>query len=481
MNPTALREHVRAQIAERLTARRAITDRIAAIRTAVEAGTATDVTDEQVRSVIAEREAVDAEIDRLEGREAELTAEIEREAAIDRLQARVVPAAPSVRADRGPAYDRVARVGQEARTYRRDLDPTGRQFLRDVGLVHLHGGIAADASERVARHMAEERVERSEYLTGSRGDQARAAGTGAFAGLTVPQYLTDMYAPAARAMRPFADACNGHPLPPDGMSLNLSRITTGTTTALQASENAAVSETNIDDTLLTISVQTNAGQQTLSRQAIERGTGTEDVTVQDLYRAYATTLDSTLINQATTGLQAVATAVTYTDASPTVPEAVAQVIAGLAGVEAGMLNMATGENIAVMHSRRWYWLNNGLSSSFPLMAQPGLLQTLGQNNGIAYGPGVRGYLPNGTPVIVDNNVPTNVGTNQDEIYVGDRSEFHLWEDPNAPVFIRAEQPAAANLGVLFVLYGYFAYTFSRFTHAQKVTGTGLITPAFTGV
>jgi len=326
-------------------------------------------------------------------------------------------------------------------------------------------------------------VERAEYLTGQRAMEARAAGTGAFVGLTVPQYLTDLYAPLARALRPFADACNGHQLPADGMTLNISRITTGTSTALQASENAAVSNTDIDDTLLAVSVQTNAGQQTLSRQAIERGTGTEDVTVQDLFRAYNTTLDSTLLNQATTGLTNVATSVAYVDATPTVAELYPKVVQAVSAVESSLLNMASGENIAVMHSRRWYWLQNALGSTWPLMSQPGVAaQMLGTNFATKYGDGVRGILPNGTPVIVDNNCGTLLGAGtEDEIYVGDRNEFHLWEDPQAPVFIRAEQPSAASLGVLFVLYGYFAYTFTRYAHSQKVNGTGLIAPSFTGV
>lgn len=482
MNPTALREQVRRRIAERIAARQPLTDQLATMRAAAESGD-TNVTGEQIREVIAQRAAIDAELDQLQTRDAELTAEIEREDAINRLQAQVVPAAPAPGRDRGPAYDRVARVGREERTYRQDLDPQGRQFLRDVGLLHLHGGLAMQSTERLQRHMAEEQVERADYLRGERFDQARAAGTGAFAGLTVPQYLTDMYAPLARAMRPFADACNGHPLPEDGMTLNLSRITTGTSAALQASENTAVSETNIDDTLLTVSVQTNAGQQTLSRQAVERGTGTEDVTVQDLYRAYATTLDSTLLNQATNGLTNIATSVAYTDATPTVAEAYPKIVQAVSQVESSLLNMASGENIAVMHSRRWYWLQNALSSTWPLMSQPGIpAQMLGANFAERYGNGVRGVLPNGTPVIVDNNCGTTLGAGtEDEIYVGDRNEFHLWEDPAAPVFIRAEQPAVASLGVLFVLYGYFAYTFARYSHAQKVNGTGLIAPTFTGV
>lgn len=468
---------VRASIAAALTRRQPLTERLAALRAAVTAGGA-DVSGDEIRQVIADRDAIDAELTALEARAAELTAEVEREAAIDRLQSTVTGTGASQRGL--PAYDRVARVGQEERTYRPDTDPRGNGFLRDLGLMHLHGGVAREASDRLSRHMQEERIDRAEYL----GRAERAAGTGAFAGLVVPQYLTDLYAPLARNMRPFADACNRHPLPPDGMTLNISRITTGTSAALQASENTAVSETNIDDTLLAVSVQTNAGQQTLSRQAVERGTGTEDVTVQDLYRAFATTLDSTLINQATNGLTNVATSIAYTDASPTVAEAYPKVVQGISAVEAAMLNMASGDNLAVMHSRRWYWLQNALSSTWPLMAQPGIpAQMLGANFAEAYGMGIRGVLPNGTPVVVDNNVATNLGagTNEDEIYLVDRQECHLWEDPSAPVFIRAEQPAVASLGVLFVLYGYFAYTFARYSHSQKIAGTGLVTPAFTGV
>jgi hypothetical protein len=71
-------------------------------------------------------------------------------------------------------------------------------------------------------------------------------------------------------------------------------------------------------------------------------------------------------------------------------------------------------------------------------------------------------------VVVDNNLSTTVGAGtEDEIFVTASSECHLWEDPAAPVFIRAEQPAAANLGVLLVVYGYFAYTFARYANSVQ--------------
>lgn len=369
--------------------------------------------------------------------------------------------------------DHVARVGSEERTYRKDTDPAGKQFLMDVSRQFLFQDV--EASHRLSRHMQEERVERAEYMQ-------RAVGTGAWAGLTVPQYLTDMYAPAVAALRPFADICNRHPLPENGMSVNISRVTTASSAALQTSENSAVSATDMDDTLLTIPVQTAAGQQTVSRQAIDRGQGIEDVTLQDLFNRVATVLDSTLINQATTGLSAVATANTYTDATPTGAEFYPKILGAAAGVEAALLAMGNPTH-AVMHSRRWYWLAAQMSSTWPMINWTNIpVQAAGTGNAASsYASGVRGVLPSGLQVIVDNNIGTGygAGTNEDETYVVPQAECHLWEDSNAPMFIRAEQPAAGSLGVLLVAYSYFAYTFQRYANAiQKISGTGLTPPSF---
>lgn len=374
---------------------------------------------------------------------------------------------------RKPAYNQVARVGNEERTYRKDQDPYGKGFLMDISRQFMFQDV--EAASRLSRHMQEERIERAEYMQ-------RAAGTSAFSGLTVPQYLTDLYAPATAALRPFADVCNRHPLPAAGMSVNISRITTASSAGLQASENANVSETDMDDTLLTVNVQTAAGQQTISRQAIDRGTGIEDVTMQDLFNRVATVLDSTMLNQAATGLTNMAAANAYTDATPTGAELYPKILGAAAGVEGALLAMGRPSH-AVMHSRRWYWLSSQMSSTWPMINWAGLpVQAAGQaNTNSSYGSGPRGVLPCGLEVVVDNNIATNLGagTNEDEIYVVPSSECHLWEDPNAPLFIRAEQAKAASLGVLLVAYSYFAYTYGRYTNGtQKVGGTGLVTPAF---
>ena len=199
--------------------------------------------------------------------------------------------------------------------------------------------------------------------------------------------------------------------------------------------------------------------------------------MDDLFRRYASALDSTLLNQAVTGATSVGTANAYTDTSPTAVEVYPKILGALAAAEAALLAQAVPD-YAVMHSRRWYWMSAQLTSTWPFISQPGIpTQAAGTNTGVGYNQGIRGRLPNGTLVVVDNNVGTSFGTNEDEIYIVASSECHLWEDSNAPVFIRAE--VAENLQVRLVLYGYFAYSLRRYPGAvQKISGSGLVTPTF---
>ena len=455
-------ERTKSALNAKIEARNALTTSLNELRSA-------DTVDaEREAEQLKQRGEVDAEIKVLRAKVDEYEAELRNDEAIDRLQAEISPTGQRS----GDGQERDVRVEvNEKRTYNSDADPKGVNFLADVAARALNNG---GAIMRLERHMDEERSLRGPQID-------RAAGTSAFAGLVVPQYLVDLYAPQAKAGRPFADICRKHDLPETGMTASIGRVTTGTSVAVQASEGAAVSETDIDDTLLTVNIQTASGQQTLSRQAVERGIGVEQTTLEDLFRAYGTSLDNALLNQATNGLTNVATPIAYTDATPTAPELYPKLLAAPAAVEAALLDQAANDTVAVMHSRRWYWLQSQLTSTWPMFGQPGVAPQLsGINYAEKYGSGFRGVLPSGAPVVVDNNIATNLGagTNEDEIYFASPSECHLWEDPSAPLLIRAEQTKAANLQILLVVYGYFAYTHARRPHAQKISGTGLVTPTF---
>ncbi|MGH7240130.1 MAG: hypothetical protein ACREHG_08710, partial [Candidatus Saccharimonadales bacterium] len=356
----------------------------------------------------------------------------------------------------------------------KQTDPSGKQFLADI--VRQFASQDVRAADRLNRHMREEQVERA---NGGYELRAGEVGTGAFSGLVVPQYLVDLVAPHVANLRPFADICNKHPLPASGMSLNISRITTASKVELQTAENAAqATPTAMDDTLLTINVQTALGQQTISRQAIERGTGIEDVVLQDLFRQYATNLDSTLLNQATHGLTNVAHGnATATDA--TMGTLFTAIMGAMSQSETATLGMAHPDFL-LLHPRRWYFLQSLLTTAWPAIASANVHpRTMGNDNESAYNQGSHGIFPGGLNVVTDANVKTTGGTdNEDEVYIVPSTECHLWEDANAPVYIRAEQPSAASLGVLLVVYGYFGYSFERYASAtQKLTGAGLAAPS----
>ena len=136
-------------------------------------------------------------------------------------------------------------------------------FFRDSYAAEFLGD--QSARERLNRHQAE------------MAHELRDSGSSNFAGLVVPQYLTGLAAPFLRAGRNTMDVANQLPLPANGLTVNVSRLTTGSSAAAQDGDNGAVTEATPDDTLLTVNVRTYAGMVDVSRQAIERGTGVDSL------------------------------------------------------------------------------------------------------------------------------------------------------------------------------------------------------------
>jgi HK97 family phage major capsid protein len=303
-----------------------------------------------------------------------------------------------------------------------------------------------------------------------------------FAGLVVPQFLTDLAAPFARAGRPFMDVSRKHNLPPQGLTLSISKVTTGTAVAVQT-EGAAVQETNIDDTKLDLTVNTIAGQQNVSRQSLERGTGIDALVMADLVSAYHTALDAQYVTSNAASLMNVITqVVTYTDGSPTVGELYPKILDCVQRIQT---NYFGGPNFILMHPRRLAFILAAVDGQNRPLAVPSVN---GPTNAIASGAGAvvygnSGYNIAGLPVITDANVTiTNgSGSNEDVIIVGNTQESHLWETANAPFMLRFEDVKSAELEVKIVVYGYSAYTANRYPNANAfalIGGTGLITPTF---
>lgn len=369
---------------------------------------------------------------------------------------------------RGVAVPATPKGLRSERTYRPDGP---HSFLADAFRAKVVGD--ASAAERIQRHAQEEL-------------QQRDVGTAAFAGLTVPQFLLDLAAPIARAGRPTANAVRSLPLPDRGMTLSISRITTGTAAAAQATENTAVQETDIDDTKLDVSVVTLAGQQDVSRQALERSEMVDQIVVADLVQAYHTLVGNAVINAngsgSYTGILNTGSieAVTYTDASPTVAEFYPKLADAVQRVNANRYMPATG---IIMHPRRWGWLNAAVDTAGRPLVVPntnGAINAVGVGNAAEYGQ-VVGTL-HGLPVITDANIPTNLGagTNEDIVIVAKLDDLLLWEqDGGMPRELRFEETNGGNLTVKVVVYGYSAFTAGRYPKSvATIGGTGLVTPTF---
>ena len=429
-----------------------------AILEAVAVENRTDLTEDEsakVDTLVEESRSLDSKIEKL-------TAQAAADAKASEARASVAEVAmPKVGG---------AKVTREARTY--SADNADVSFVKDAFTAKFSNDYAAQ--ERLARHTREEEVER------------RSVGTGNFAGLVIPQYLVDLAAPLARAGRPTADfATNKMLLPPAGMTLNISRMTTGTSTAVQAAENDAVSNTNADDTLLTVNVRTIAGQQDISKQAIERGTGIDTFIIQDLIRGWHTTLDSQILNGTGASGQILGlndtpgvNVVTYNDASPTVAELYPKLADAYQQVQTGAFMNPTHW---VMHPRRLAFL----LAAVDLAGRPLVVPTLnGPMNAYATGVGQAyygnsGYSMMGLPIIADANVRTDFDGDQDRIYCVTAPEFHLWEQAGSPFALNFDATGAGSLTIKSVVYGYAAATAGRYPDAfSYVAGTGLAAPTF---
>jgi HK97 family phage major capsid protein len=362
------------------------------------------------------------------------------------------------------------KVTREARTY--SPENTDVSFVKDAFTAKFSNDYAA--SERLARHSREEEIER------------RSVGTGNFAGLVIPQYLVDLAAPFARAGRPTADfATNKMALPAAGMTLNISRMTTGTSTAVQAAENDAISNTNADDTLLTVNVRTIAGQQDISKQAIERGTGIDQFIIQDLIRGWHTTLDNQILNGTGASGQILGindtpgiNTVTFTEASPTVAELYPKLADAYQKIQTSVFQNPTHW---IMHPRRLAFLLAGVDGSQRPLVLPALN---GPMNAVATGAGAAsygnsGYTMMGLPIIADANVRTDYDGDQDRIFCVNAGELHLWEQAGSPFALNFDATGAGSLTIKSVVYGYSAFTAGRYPGAvSAISGTGLVAPTF---
>lgn len=455
-------EKLRADLKALLDERSSHKDALDAVIASAEARDDSNLTEDETAKFNEARDAIraaDEKIDALQSRVTEIEDLTKRNEERDALAKQLQPTAT-------PEPDRQYRVKSEEPTYSKRSD---HSFFQDAYRAQF--GHDSGAAERLARHSAE----------------MRDVGTGAFGALVVPQYLPEMFAENLRAGRVTANLCQSLDLPPQGMTLNIPRGTTGTVVASQSDQNTAVTEVDFDETTLTVNVRTLAGQQDVARQAIERGYQVDQIIFADLASAYAAQLDTQVINGAGTngthtGILNTSSINSVTTGTATAISVVAKVAQAIAAV-AGSRFMAP--DVIVMHPRRWGWLtaqsdSNGRPYVVPTPYNPQNARGDISNQGYGFVGSLQGL-----PVYTDANIPTTIststitGSTEDNIIVARSSDLLLWEDGPAPRQFRFEETLGGSLTIKLVVAGDSAFTAGWYPAGVAViSGSGMTTPTY---
>jgi HK97 family phage major capsid protein len=370
-------------------------------------------------------------------------------------------------------------VISEERTYR---GPDGPSYFRDLALANSRND--PDSLERLARHGREAEVDGRQSRDISRTDAA--GGT-----FVPPLWLIDMYAPFLRAGRTAANLVRSMDLPPGTDSINLPTITTGSGTAIQTADNAAVQETDLVTSSVAAPVVTIAGQEDAAVQLIDQSPlagGLDQLIFADLLADYNQKLDAQVINGSGSAGQAKGmlnatgiNSITYTQASPTQAThypVFAQMLSKIAG------SRFAGATAILMRPDRWYWFQSALDSTnrpFYLAGSQGPFNAAGLVENPGQAEGLAGVVL-GLPVYIDANIPNNLGggTNEDRIIAARWDDSILFEGA-----LRTQvnpYVLSGNLTVRFTLWRYAAFTAERLPKSiATTTGTGnIVTTVLSG-
>jgi HK97 family phage major capsid protein len=357
---------------------------------------------------------------------------------------------------------------------------TGNSYFRD--LAHASTGEGAEARSAIDRLVRNKK---------SVADEQRALGntnaTGGSGGeFAPPTWLVQDWINLLRPGRVTADLFTKAPIPPNTSSVSIPKLLTGTSVALQSTQNTALSQTDLTTSFITTGFATIGGKAVWSQQLMDQSAIPFDQLISnDLAAAYNAYFGQQVILGAGTGtgtnavLNGLMNATVGTTATLTATTA-----AGFYSACNGLLSSFITTRFAqpdtwLMHPRRWYWLMAQVDSNGRPLVVPAdvAYNPMGTNDGVQL-PGAAGRLL-GVDVYLDPNLPTNLGagTNQDVVFLLKASDLWLFEStPQAEAF---RSPYAESLGILFRLYSYAGTILNRQTASiAKLSGAGLIAPTF---
>lgn len=330
-------------------------------------------------------------------------------------------------------------------------------------------------AERKGDTEARERLIRNDRVVAVETEK-RALNTTAGTGgeFAPPLWMVNEYIALARPGRPLADVLDRQPLPKGVSSINLPAIRTGSSTAVQGTENAAVSNTDPGTASVTAPVGTIAGFVVVAQQDLDQSpVNFDQVILNDLAADYARQLDATVI-AALTGATGI-NAVTYTDTAPTSAKINSQVAQSIATVHAN--RYAPPTHVAMTPARWGHFVSYTDANGRPLVVPNpayGAFNAFGNEDTPVVSQGVAGTLQ-GIPVLIDASIPQNLGTgtNQDEILVLKANDNTLFE--GSPMAEALPQTYGQNMSVVCRFYNYYALAIRYPKSIAVIGGTGMVT------
>jgi hypothetical protein len=282
--------------------------------------------------------------------------------------------------------------------------------------------------------------------------------------------MADEWAEFARPGRPVADRMPRLPLPEDGLTAHIPKVSTGLTEAAQTASggfNDSVASADVSTTTADAALVTIAGQTDVDRQVLERSLpGLDMVLFDDLLRAYDAELDRQLLDGHTAnaehlGILNVSGINTITDNSGTTGSDLAVNIYKAASQIYS--NRFVAPTAVYMHPRRAAWLAATQSQSAPILQVGDLYRAQGQQmTGLA-------ASISGIPIVQDANVPTHVNYgvsdtsgSQDVVIVAYEPDFRLAEGD-----VRQATYEDVLSGKLAVRLQLFSFSFAWFNRQPK--------------
>lgn len=410
-------------------------------------------------ALLEQRSAVLAEIEAMRGRIEGLERESAQDEAVARMQEQTAPAVRSgvqVGAEPNPVYRK---------------DGTEHSYFRDL----FNGVVRGEEPARQRLIAAQE----------TRAQTTTAGAGGEFA---PPLWLIEDFVALARPGRVTADIIGSQDLPGGVSSINVPKITAGSSVAVTQTQNTTITESNMTTTSVSSGITEISGKQTVSIALLRQsGTPLDRIILADLAEAYAVMLNTQVINGSNAngqlrGMITAGTTVTYTSAAPAVVSTTAANSFYLKILSAQSALAGTRylpADSIVMHPRRWAWVLGALDTgNRPLVVPNGPGVNAAAVTGGNVAQGFAGEML-GLPVYTDPSIPTNLGagTNQDVVFVLRKTDLNLWESTVETASFDATY--ADQNSILYRVLGFAAFIPHRHqASVQVIGGTGLVAPSF---